>query len=99
MNRLTQLQRTLYIIHLLAEGGVVLAHQVVAPKILEPVFGNSVVVWSAVLVCTLVGLSIGYVLGDRAPIAWEKYARLGNTSLRDATARSSTPLTLRRTTI
>jgi MFS family permease len=55
---------TSLILLLFVEGGVVLAHQIVAPKILAPLFGNSILVWTAVLVCTLAGLACGYVLGD-----------------------------------
>lgn len=64
MSHYTHTQHTVLFALLVAEGGVVLAHQLVAPKIIEPIFGNSMLVWSAVLVCTLTGLSIGYALGD-----------------------------------
>jgi hypothetical protein len=65
MSQYTRTQHIIFFALLIAEGGVVLAHQVIAPKIVEPIFGNSILVWSAVLVCALVGLSIGYALGDR----------------------------------
>jgi hypothetical protein len=65
MERTPAAQQALLFALLLVEGGVVLGHQIVAPKILEPLFGNSILVWSAVLVCTLGGLAAGYLLGDR----------------------------------
>jgi len=47
----------------LAEGGALLAYQLVCAKFLAPWFGTSLEVWSAILGMTLAGLAIGYAWG------------------------------------
>jgi len=77
---------------LFIEGGVVLAHQIVAPKILAPLFGNSVLVWTAVLVCTLAGLACGYMLGDHLAREEKIHTWLATTVIISALLLSLAPL-------
>lgn len=46
-----------------AEGGALLAYQLVCAKLLAPWFGTSLEVWSAILGLTLAGLALGYAWG------------------------------------
>jgi predicted membrane-bound spermidine synthase len=44
----------------LSEGAAVLAVELASAKVLAPVFGNSLVVWTIILTVTLAGLAAGY---------------------------------------
>jgi hypothetical protein len=46
-----------------AEGGVLLAYQLVCSKLMAPWFGTSLEVWAAILGLTLAGLAAGYAWG------------------------------------
>ena len=52
-------------------GGVLLALEIVASRVLAPFFGNSVYVWGSLIGVFLAGLSLGYYIGgqvaDRRP--------------------------------
>src|SRR3972149_6747934 len=52
-------------------GGVLLALEIVASRVLAPFFGNSVYVWGSLIGVFLAGLSLGYYVGgqvaDRRP--------------------------------
>ena len=91
MSQYTPTQYVILFSLLIAEGGVVLAHQIIAPKIAEPIFGNSILVWSAVLVCALAGLSIGYALGDLISQKSTIRRLLAGTMIAAAMALYSTP--------
>ncbi|MBI4649349.1 MAG: fused MFS/spermidine synthase [Bacteroidia bacterium] len=54
--------RYLYVV-LLIEGGSLMAVELIGAKLIAPVYGNSLYIWSAILTNTLGGLSIGYFLG------------------------------------
>ena len=45
------------------EGGVVMAVELISAKMIAPYFGASTYVWTAVLIITLLGLSVGYYIG------------------------------------
>ncbi|MGB0514713.1 MAG: fused MFS/spermidine synthase, partial [Wenzhouxiangellaceae bacterium] len=47
------------------EGGAVMVVEITGAKLLGPVYGSSLYVWSAVLALTLGGLAGGYFLGAR----------------------------------
>lgn len=51
-------------------GGVLLALEIVASRLLAPFFGNSVYVWGSLIGVFLAGLSLGYFLGGRAADRW-----------------------------
>lgn len=55
-----------------ASGGVLLAVEIAASRVLAPSFGNSLYVWGALIGVVLTGLAIGYwaggALADRFPI-------------------------------
>lgn len=44
-------------------GAACLAIEVIAPRVLARLYGNTHVVWTACIVITLTGMSVGYVLG------------------------------------
>ncbi|MDR7463800.1 MAG: fused MFS/spermidine synthase [Armatimonadota bacterium] len=46
-------------------GGVLLALEIVASRVLAPFFGNSVYVWGSLIGVFLAGLSLGYLVGGR----------------------------------
>ncbi|MBI4362135.1 MAG: fused MFS/spermidine synthase [Euryarchaeota archaeon] len=48
-----------------ANGGVILALEILASRILSPVFGSSLAVWSSLIAVVLGGLSLGYMWGGR----------------------------------
>jgi predicted membrane-bound spermidine synthase len=47
-----------------AEGGLLMAAELIASRIMAPLFGSSVYVWGIVLALTLLTLSLGYFLGS-----------------------------------
>jgi predicted membrane-bound spermidine synthase len=57
-----QLNKRLYFISFI-EGGAVMAAELCGAKLLAPLFGNSLHVWSAVMAITLGGLASGYFFG------------------------------------
>src|SRR5262245_61676225 len=46
-------------------GGVILVLEIVGARLLSPVFGSSLYVWSALITVTLLSLAVGYELGGR----------------------------------
>ncbi|MDR7542166.1 MAG: fused MFS/spermidine synthase, partial [Armatimonadota bacterium] len=48
-----------------ASGGVLLALEIVASRVLAPTFGNSIYVWGSLIGVFLTALSVGYWLGGR----------------------------------
>lgn len=51
-------------------GGVLLALEIVASRVVAPFFGNSVYVWGSLIGVFLAALSLGYVLGGRIATQW-----------------------------
>ncbi len=51
-------------------GGVLLALEIVASRVVAPYFGNSVYVWGSLIGVFLAALSLGYYLGGRAATRW-----------------------------
>lgn len=53
-------------------GGTILVLEIVGARLLSPVFGSSLPVWSALITVTLLALAVGYELGgrlaDRLPV-------------------------------
>ncbi len=64
------IQTTIYL-YAIAEGGLVMAAELLAARMLAPFFGSSLDVWTTVMAFTLLGLAIGYFLGGYIN---EKYA-------------------------
>ena len=50
-------------------GAVLLGMELAASRVLAPFFGNSLFVWGALIGVVLAGLSVGYWLAARSPIA------------------------------
>jgi len=50
---------------LLIEGGALMAVELMGAKLVAPVYGNSLYVWTAVLTITVLGLTLGYYTGGR----------------------------------
>ena len=51
-------------------GGVLLALEIVASRVVAPYFGNSVYVWGSLIGIFLAALSLGYFLGGRIATRW-----------------------------
>jgi len=51
-------------------GGVLLALEIVASRVVAPYFGNSVYVWGSLIGVFLAALSLGYFLGGRIATRW-----------------------------
>jgi spermidine synthase len=51
-------------------GGVLLALEIVASRVVAPYFGNSVYVWGSLIGVFLAALSLGYYLGGRTATRW-----------------------------
>ncbi|HLW48114.1 MAG TPA: fused MFS/spermidine synthase [bacterium] len=51
-------------------GGVLLALEIVASRVVAPYFGNSVYVWGSLIGVFLAALSLGYYLGGRVATRW-----------------------------
>lgn len=51
-------------------GGVLLALEIVASRVVAPFFGNSVYVWGSLIGVFLAALSLGYYLGGRIATLW-----------------------------
>ncbi len=51
-------------------GGVLLALEIVASRVIAPYFGNSVYVWGSLIGVFLAALSVGYMLGGRVSTRW-----------------------------
>lgn len=51
-------------------GGVLLALEIVASRVVAPYFGNSVYVWGSLIGVFLAALSAGYYLGGQAATRW-----------------------------
>ena len=51
-------------------GAVLLALEIIASRIIAPVFGNSVYVWGSLIGAFLGALAVGYVAGGRAADRW-----------------------------
>lgn len=47
------------------EGSALMAGEIISAKIMAPYYGNSLVVWTSVFVCTLSGLALGYFYGGK----------------------------------
>jgi predicted membrane-bound spermidine synthase len=47
------------------EGSALMAAEILSAKIMAPYYGNSLVVWTSVFVCTLSGLALGYYFGGK----------------------------------
>jgi predicted membrane-bound spermidine synthase len=50
---------------LLIEGGALMAVELMGAKLVAPFYGNSLYVWTAVLMVTVLGLTLGYYAGGR----------------------------------
>ncbi|MGH2396946.1 MAG: fused MFS/spermidine synthase [bacterium] len=48
-------------------GGVLLALEIIASRVLAPYFGNSIYVWGSLIGVFLTALSLGYATGGRSP--------------------------------
>ena len=59
-----KLKHTILIISFI-EGATVMAIEIGSSKLLSPVFGSSLYVWSSVLAITLLGLACGYFIGGK----------------------------------
>jgi hypothetical protein len=46
-------------------GGIILVLEIVGARLLSPVFGSSLYVWSALITVTLLSLAVGYEVGGR----------------------------------
>jgi len=55
--------RTVLYLVSFAEGGALMAVELLGAKMIAPYYGTSLYVWSAVLACTLGGLALGYLTG------------------------------------
>jgi len=53
-------------------GGVLLALEIVASRVVAPFFGNSVYVWGSLIGVFLAALSLGYYLGGRIATRWPR---------------------------
>lgn len=53
-----------------ASGGVLLALEIVASRVVAPYFGNSIYVWGSLISVFLAALSLGYFLGGKAATRW-----------------------------
>ncbi len=51
-------------------GGVLLALEIVASRVVAPYFGNSIYVWGSLIGVFLAALSLGYFLGGRIATRW-----------------------------
>lgn len=51
-------------------GGVLLALEIVASRVIAPYFGNSVYVWGSLIGVFLAALSVGYYVGGRISTRW-----------------------------
>jgi hypothetical protein len=58
-------------------GGVTIALEIVASRIMTPYFGGSLHVWTAILCVTLLSLAFGYGFGGRVARAGHALVRLG----------------------
>lgn len=47
------------------EGSALMAAEIISAKIMAPYYGNSLIVWTSVFVCTLSGLALGYFYGAK----------------------------------
>lgn len=63
-NTLIKSGNVLYLVAFL-EGAALMAAELLSAKIMAPYYGNSLLVWTSVFVCTLSGLALGYFLGAR----------------------------------
>lgn len=48
-----------------AEGGSLMAFEILSAKIYTPYLGSSIYVWTAILTVTLIGLALGYSIGGK----------------------------------
>ncbi len=60
MNKL----KLIYLVSFL-EGSALMAAEIISAKIMAPYYGNSLIVWTSVFVCTLSGLALGYFWGAK----------------------------------
>jgi len=52
-----------YLLLIFCSGGIILALEVLASRIMSPYFGVSLYIWAGILSITLIGLSVGYYFG------------------------------------
>ena len=52
-----------YLLLIFCSGGIILALEVLASRIMSPYFGVSLYIWAGILSITLIGLSLGYYFG------------------------------------
>ena len=53
-------------------GAAVMAVEILGTRVVAPVFGVDLFVWSALLSVTLLALAVGYLLGGRAAGRWPR---------------------------
>ena len=58
-------KRSLFYLISFIEGASVMATEIIGAKLLAPLFGSSLYVWSSVMALTLGGLAAGYFFGGR----------------------------------
>lgn len=62
MSRLAPL---LIVVAVMVSGAVILVVEILGTRLLAPIYGTTIYVWSGLITVTLVGLAVGYMLGGR----------------------------------
>jgi predicted membrane-bound spermidine synthase len=71
------LRKTLLYVIVFISGAVVLALEILASRILQPKFGNTIFVWGSLIAVFLAGLSAGYYLGGQISDRRGSFVRFG----------------------
>ena len=72
-----RLLRSLLPVSVFVSGAVVMVLEVLGTRLIAPVYGTSLHVWSAIIAVTLLSLSVGYWLGGRFA---DRHQELGATA-------------------
>lgn len=59
------------------EGGMLMSYELLSSKMYTPIIGSSIYVWTSILSMVLLGLAIGYRLGDKVTLENAKKTLIG----------------------
>lgn len=71
-----RLERSVLALTAFVCGAVIMVVELLAARLLAPLFGTCIVVWTSVIAVTLLALALGYTLGGRLADRWPRHGTL-----------------------
>ena len=67
MNSKSTAYKTLIYSLVFFSGFANLATEIIGPRLVASLFGNTTIIWAIIISVTLIGISVGYLIGGRIP--------------------------------